>query len=65
MRERQTTLPPKLRKVAATINEAIMEAKKIEELAVQEEVIAELDKVTSSLELAKKEIVRIMKLSAH
>ncbi len=39
------------------------EAKKIRELLVQEEVIAELDKVNVSLEQAKNEIARVMRMS--
>ncbi len=61
MRERQSTLPPKLREATEAINNAIAEAKKIQEITIQEEVIAHLEKVTQSMEQAKREIERIMK----
>ncbi len=61
MKERKKTLPPKLKRVSDGITDAMKEAKKIQELSVQEEVVAELDKVNASLEQAKKEITRIMR----
>ncbi len=61
MKERRNTLPPKLKHVAESIIEAMNEAKKIKELAIQEEVVVELDRVSSSLEQAMKEIARIMR----
>ena len=60
MKERRKTLPPKLKLIAGSINEAMREARKIKELAVQEEVLVQLDKISSALELAKKEIASIM-----
>jgi hypothetical protein len=60
MKERRTTLPPKLKRVSQEISLALAEARKIEELSVQEEVLVELEKVNSALELAKREIARIM-----
>lgn len=62
MRERRKTLPPKLRQATDAITNAIQEARKIREIAIQEEVVAQLDKVTQSMEKAKKEITRIMKM---
>ena len=60
LKERRRTLPPKLKLIARSINEAMREARKIKELAVQEEVLVQLDKISSALELAKKEIASIM-----
>ena len=60
MKERRKTLLPKLKLIAWSINEAMREARKIKELAVQEEVLVQLDKISSALELAKKEIASIM-----
>lgn len=60
MKRRQKTLPPKLKRVSEEISDAINEAKKIQEMSVQEEVLLELEKVNSALEQAKKEIARIM-----
>ncbi len=60
MKRRQKTLPPKLKRVSEEISDAINEAKKIQEMSVQEEVLLELEKVKSALEQAKKEIARIM-----
>lgn len=60
MKERKGTLPPKLKRISDDITDALKEAKKIKEISVQEEVVVELDKVSSSLEQAKKEIARIM-----
>ena len=60
MKERRKTLLPKLKLIAGSINEAMREARKIKELAVQEEVLVQLDKISSALELAKKEIASIM-----
>lgn len=62
MKQRGKTLPPKLGRVTEEINAAIKEARKIQEMSVQEEVIVELEKVNSALELARKEISRIMRL---
>ena len=62
MKRRQKTLPPKLKKVSDEIGDAILEARKIQEMSVQEEVLLELEKVSSALEQAKKEISRIMKI---
>ena len=62
MRERQRTLPPKLRKVTEAIDDAIAEAKKIREVAIQEEVVSLLTNCTHALEDAKKAIARIMRL---
>lgn len=62
MKERQKTLPPKLKLIAETISEAMNEARKIGEVAVAEEVLIQLEKVTSTLEQAKKEIARVMRL---
>ena len=61
MKQRQKTLPPKLKKVSEEIGDAISEAKKIQEMSVQEEVLLELEKVNSALEQAKREISRIMR----
>jgi hypothetical protein len=60
MKERRKSLPPKLQRVSQEISLALAEARKIEELSVQEEVLVELEKVNSALELAKREIARIM-----
>ena len=60
VKERRKTLPPKLKQVSDGINEAIHEAKKIREIAIQEEVVQQLDKVNSSLEEARKQISKIM-----
>jgi len=60
MKRRQKTLPPKLKRVSEEISDAINDAKKIQEMSVQEEVLLELEKVKSALEQAKKEIARIM-----
>jgi len=62
MKQRGQTLPPKLKRVSAEITDAINEAKKIGEISVQEEVLLELDKVNAALELARKEISRIMRI---
>lgn len=65
MKERQKTLPSKLELIAESINDAIGEAKKkikeLKELAVPEQVLVQLDKIGSALELAKKEIAAIMR----
>ncbi len=61
MKDRSKTLPPKLKQIADSIGVAIDEARKIEELTVQEEVLVELDKVNRSLEQAKKAIDGIMR----
>ena len=60
MKRRQKTLPPKLKRVSEEISDAINDARKIQEMSVQEEVLLELEKVKSALEQAKKEIARIM-----
>ncbi len=60
MKERKTTLPPKLKKISEGIDDAIQEAKKIRELTIQEEVVLELDKVNATLEEARKQITKIM-----
>ena len=62
MKPRSKTLPPKLKRVSKEIGDAIIEAKKIGEISIQEEVLVELEKVNAALEQAKKEISRIMKL---
>jgi hypothetical protein len=62
MKQRGKTLPPRLKKVSEEIGDAIKEARKIQEMSVQEEVLVELEKVNSALEQAKKEITRIMKV---
>jgi len=60
VRQRKTTLPPKLKKISEGIDDAIQEAKKIRELTIQEEVVLELDKVNATLEEARKQISKIM-----
>ncbi len=60
MKERKKTLPPKLRGISKEISLALTEARKIQELSVQEEVLIELEKVNTALEHAKREITRIM-----
>ncbi len=62
MKPRSKTLPPKLKRVSKEIGDAIIEAKKIGEISIQEEVLVELEKVNAALEQARKEIARIMKL---
>ena len=62
MKQRGKTLPPKLKGVSEEINDALKEARKIQEMSVQEEVVVELEKVNSALEQARKEISRIMRL---
>ncbi|HEX9196813.1 MAG TPA: hypothetical protein VF906_03370 [Candidatus Bathyarchaeia archaeon] len=62
MKERRKTLPPKLKQISNVINDAIQEAKRIREMSIQEEVVQELDKVNTTLEEAKKQIAKIMKL---
>lgn len=62
MKERKKTIPPKLKRISEEIDDAIQEAKKIKEVAIQEEVVQELDKVHETLENAKKQIMKIMKL---
>ena len=54
MKRRQKTLPPKLKRVSEEISDAINDARKIQEMSVQEEVLLELEKVKSVLEQAKK-----------
>ncbi len=61
MKERRKTIPPKLKLVSESINNAIEEAKRIKELSIQEEVIVELDKVSAALEQAKEQITKIMR----
>ena len=60
MKERRKTLPPKLRQISNGINDAIQEARKIREVAIQEEVVQELDKVNARLEEARRQISKIM-----
>jgi hypothetical protein len=60
VKERRTTLPPKLKQISNGINDAIQEARRIREMSIQEEVVQELDKVNATLEEAKKQISRIM-----
>jgi hypothetical protein len=60
VKERRTTLPPKLRQISNGINDAIQEARKIREVAIQEEVVQELDKVNARLEEARRQISKIM-----
>ncbi len=62
MKQRRKTLPPKLKRVSEEITDAIKEARKIEEMSVQEEVLLELEKVSNALEQAKKDISKIMKV---
>ena len=62
VKERRKTLPPKLKLISEGINDAIHEAKKIRELAIQEEVVQEPDKVNATLEEARKQITKIMHL---
>ena len=62
VKERRKTLPPKLKQISDGINDAIQEAKRIREMSIQEEVVQELDKVNTTLEEAKKQISKIMKL---
>ena len=62
MKERRKTLPPKLRQISNGINDAIQEARKIREVAIQEEVVQELDKVNARLEEARRQISKIMEL---
>jgi len=62
MKQRRKTLPPKLKRVSEEIGDALNEARKIQEMSVQEEVLIELEKVNSALEQARKEISRIMRL---
>ena len=58
--KRQKTLPSRLARISREISEAIKETESIKELAVQEEVVSQLDKVDGALEAAKREIARIM-----
>ena len=60
MKERRKTMPPKLKQISASMTEAMDKARKIKELTIQEEVLVELDKVSSALERANKAIVGIM-----
>ncbi len=62
MKDRRKTLPPGLEQVSREIGEAIKEANKLKELAIQEEVVAELDRVDAALEQARREIGRILRL---
>ncbi len=62
MKQRGKTLPPKLKRVSKEIDDALKEARKIQEMSVQEEVVVELEKVNSALEQARKEISRIMRI---
>ena len=60
VKERRKTLPPKLKQISDGINDALEEAKKIREIAIQEEVVQQLDRVNSSLEEARRQISKIM-----
>jgi hypothetical protein len=60
VKERRETLPPRLKEISKSIEDAIQEAKKIRELSIQEEVVLELDKVNSTLEEARRQITKIM-----
>ena len=60
VKERRKTLPPKLKQISDGINDALQEAKKIREIAIQEEVVQQLDRVNSSLEEARRQISKIM-----
>ncbi|HEX4920522.1 MAG TPA: hypothetical protein VFV92_07260 [Candidatus Bathyarchaeia archaeon] len=62
VKERRKTLPPKLKQISDGISDAIQEAKKIKEISIQEEVVEHLDRVNSSLEDARKQISKVMKL---
>lgn len=62
VKERRKTLPPKLKQISDGISDAIQEAKKIKEISIQEEVVEHLDRVNSSLEEARKQISKVMKL---
>ncbi len=62
MKQRGKTLPPRLKRVSQEISDALKEARKIQEMSVQEEVIVELERVNSALEQAKREISRIMRI---
>ena len=44
-----------------SIDEAVNEARKVKVLAVQEEVLVQLERVNNALEHAKKEIAAIMR----
>ncbi len=61
MKERRRSLPPKLKQVSDSISQAMDEARKIKGLAIQEEVLVELDKVSTALEKAKEAISAIMR----
>ena len=61
LKERRKTLPPKLKLIAESIDEAVNEARKVKVLAVQEEVLVQLERVNNALEHAKKEIAAIMR----
>ena len=62
VKERRKTLPPKLKQISDGIGDAIQEAKKIKEISIQEEVVEHLDRVNASLEEARKQISKVMKL---
>jgi hypothetical protein len=62
VKERRKTLPPKLKDISDDIENAIQEARKIKELTIQEEVVLELDKVNATLEEARRQISKIMRL---
>jgi hypothetical protein len=61
MKQRRKSIPPKLKLVSDAISNAMDEARRIKELAIQEEVILELDKVNAALEQAKEQIAKIMR----
>jgi len=52
-------MQPRLKMVSEGISEAIHEAKKIREISIQEEVVEHLDRVSSSLEEARRLISKI------
>ena len=60
MKERRKTMPPRLKQISNSISQAMDEARKIKELAIQEEVLVELDTVSNALERANKAIAGIM-----
>ena len=60
MKERRKTLPPRLKQISKDVSEALVEAKKIRELTIQEEVVVELDKVYEALEQAKRQISKLL-----
>jgi hypothetical protein len=61
VKQRSKTLLPKLRLISEDISDALLEARKIRELTIQEEVVVELDKVNDALLQAKKQITRLLR----